>query len=346
MDIANTSSSGHIIEFNRDTGVGFIEESSTKQVLLVQLCSFKQRSRRYLTNDNEFLGELFDFDIIVKQKNDDGVNTFEAVNVRHRVLKCNVEGCPRLKAFTNMKALEDHINIRHTLKKKKEETSHSSSLVSAKKPKKERRSRPKPILINLASNATVATIGRFIGKQGINLKQFQQQNQVKLQLVNNQKTSNSVQISITPNAGVAFDINSISKKLKSQWEQCVRTQQVYEEIRVNRLQRRHSFTEPIFTESAKDSRYRTDLRSVHGERLKQQELQRRSRYRQTESSVRIQERHSSLNKEGHRSAATFDKEYRQKSIFNYLQPKKTKKTMKEKQWLVNEQLQDLERLSV
>ncbi len=346
MDTAETSSSGYIIEFNRDTGLGFIQDDMTKRVLLIQFNSFKNRSRRYLTNDNKFIGELFDFDIIIKPKSDDdGIDTFEAVNVRHRVLKCNVEGCPRLKAFTNVKALEDHINIRHNSKKIKEETSHSS-LILAKQPKKERRPRRKPILISLSSHTTAATIGRFIGKQDVNLKRFQQQNQVKLQLLNSQKASNSVQILIKPNADVTIDIKSLSTKLKLDWERCIREQKLSEKKLEERLKLKYSSQEEIFLQFESDPRYTANLKFPHARRLKQQELRERRRFRQTESSVRVQERHSSLNQEGHRSTATCDSEYRQKSIFNYIQSKKMKKRMKQEQLLVNEQLQDLEQLSI
>ncbi|CAF4040102.1 unnamed protein product [Rotaria sp. Silwood2] len=342
MNITKVSSSGYVIEFNQDTGFGFIQEDTTKRVLLVQLNSFKRHSRRYINNENQYIGELFDFDILVKQKSDDdGNDTLEAVNVRHRVLKCNVEGCPRIKAFTNVKALEDHINIRHTSKKKTEETSQSS-LILAKKPKKKRRPRPEPIVISLSSHTTAATIGRFIGKQGVNLKRIEQQNQVKLQLLNSRKAYNPLQVLMKPTVGITVDIKSVSKKLKFEWERCVLEQQVHENIREERLKLIYSPRQSIVLEFEGDSRYRTDSKFLYVRQLKQQDMLRRRIYRQTESSVRVQERHSSLNQEGHRSAATCGSEYRQKSIFNYFQPKKIKKSMKEKHWLINEQLQALE----
>ena len=166
MSITNGSSSGYIIEFNRDTGFGVIEEDVTKRLLSIHKNSFKRRSKRYLQDDNQYVGELFDFDVIVKSK--DSSDTFEAINVRHRVLRCNVEGCSRVKAFTHAKALEEHILLRHTQKEKKEK-SPQSSVVATQKPKKER---PKPVLISLAPYTTETTsiIGRFFGKQGVNLK--------------------------------------------------------------------------------------------------------------------------------------------------------------------------------
>ncbi|CAF2613409.1 unnamed protein product [Rotaria sp. Silwood2] len=338
MNIGKASSSGHIIEFNQDNGTGFIEEDTTKQILLVHFNSFKRHSRRYVTGDKKYIGELFDFDIIVKEKTDDnGNNTSEAVNVRHRVLKCHIEECSRIKAFTNVKALEDHINIRHLTKKKERETSQSSSVLK-KKSNKRRRQRPQPILVTLTNNVTDATIGRFIGKQGDNLKRIQQQNQIKLQLLNTRQAHNTLQILIKPNAGVKIDINLVRKSLKSEWERSVHEQQAHERFRVQRLDSSDSSEELTSPLLDKDSRYRADSKTQHSKQLKQ-----RLR-RQTEPSVRVQECHSSLYLEGHRSVATCDSVYRQKSIFNYSHPK-IKKSMKEKQWLVNEQLQDLERFS-
>ena len=202
--------------------------------------SFKERSKRYLTDDKKFLGRLFDFDIIIKRKgDDDGIDIYEAVNVRYRVMKCNNEGCPRIKVFTNIKALEDHINIKHTLKKKKEEISHSS-LILPKRLEKERRPRLKPITINLSSYTTTPTIGRFIGKQDVNVKRFEQQNQVKLQLVRSEKMFNRVQILMKPNVTATINVKSISQKLKSEWRCCVHEQQVHEQIQMERLKLKYA----------------------------------------------------------------------------------------------------------
>ena len=345
MDATKTSSCGYIIEFNRDTGSGFIQEDVTQQVLFVRFSSFKKHSKRYLRSDNSFSGELFDFDIIVKHESDnDAIHPLEAVNVRHRVLKCNIDGCSRIKAFTNAKALEDHINTIHALRKKKEEILHSSS-ISTNKPKEKRPPRTKSSTVNLSFHVTSATIGRFIGKQGINLKLFQRRNQVKIQLLNTRKAFNLLQILIKPNIGAEIDIKSVIKRLKSEWERCVRDQQMHEAIWKERMKLQHLSRKQSFPEFISDQRHRTNFMS-HAAQLKQQEMLVRRRCRQTESSVRVEERHSSLNQEGHRSAATCDSESRQKSIFNYFRPKRIKRSMKEKQWLLREQLQELERLSV
>ncbi|CAF3715349.1 unnamed protein product [Rotaria sp. Silwood1] len=343
MNTTTLSSFGHIIEFNRETGVGLIQEDTTQRVLPVHYNNFKKHSKRYLTEDKKFMGELFDFDLVVKQKSDDnGSDTWEIVSVRHRVLKCNVEGCSRIKAFTNVKALEDHINIRHTLKKKQEEITSPSLSTSVKKSKKQRRSRPKPIIIKLSSSTAAATVGRFIGKQGVNLKRLEQLFQVKLQLLDSRKVFQSVQILIKPNTGVTINVELISKKLKSDWARCVREQEESEKTYQQQLRSlKYSFTAQLMPEFESDSRYRDDLK-FRLRRLKREEYLGKRRCRQTESSVRVQERHSSLNQEGHRSAATCATELRQKSIFNYYQPKKTKNNAKEQYWLVDEDLLHLE----
>ncbi|CAF3447673.1 unnamed protein product [Rotaria socialis] len=324
MDTTTKSSSGYIIEFNRDTGLGLIQDDTTKQVLLVKFNSFKKRSRRYLTNDNDFLGELFDFDIIAKQNSDnDGIDKFEAVNVTHRVLKCNVEGCSRIKAFTNVKAFEDHINIKHILRKKKDEETSQSSAIVTNNSKKVRCPHPASIVINLSSSSTTTTI-------------------VKLQLIDAGKVYSPLQIRIQPNVGVKVDIKSVIKKLKAKWEQCLQEHESYKKILAERFKLKHTSSDRIIVEFESDPRYRTDFKFLRINQLKRQELSQRTRYRQTESSVRVQERHSTINQEGHRSEATCDGQYRQKSSCNYSQPKKVKKSMKEKHWLLNEQLEDLE----
>ena len=120
-----TSASGYITEFNRETRFGYIQiqdGESSKRLLRFHLYSLKKNSTRYVTKDDStFVGELFDFDII---KRVDGAEE-EAVNIRHRVLICPIPGCLRLKAFTNKKALNDHIESKHlTIKKVTETPSH------------------------------------------------------------------------------------------------------------------------------------------------------------------------------------------------------------------------------
>jgi hypothetical protein len=83
MNKSTTSSFAYINKFKRDTGFGCIQEDTTKRVLLVQFNSFKHRSERYLTDANKFIGGVFDFDTIVKQKTQVGVGVGGWVNKRH-----------------------------------------------------------------------------------------------------------------------------------------------------------------------------------------------------------------------------------------------------------------------
>lgn len=341
------ASSGYIIEFDRESGFGLIQEDATKRILSVHRNSLKGRSSRYVKEDNQYVGELFDFDIITKPKNEGDIDTFEAINVRHRVLKCGIEGCSRIKAFTNAKALEDHIRIRHTLKKKKEETSQPS-VVIPKKPKKKRLEPPKPITVTLSSQSTLASVGRFIGKQGANLKRLQEKYKIRLQIPNSQKGSGPLEILIKPNAGSTVDIQSLTKNLKFEWERCVREQERHEQMFLQSIEERiqskrlSKSADRIVAQAESDSRYKDNSKFSYEKQLKQQDLHRRRIHRQTEPSVRVQVRHSSLDREGHRSAASCSVQDRPKSIFNYFQPKYTKKSMKEKNWLLNQQLQDLD----
>jgi hypothetical protein len=126
------SASGYITEFNRETNFGYIQiqdEESSKRLFRFHLYSLKKHSTRYVTkDDSSFIGELFDFDIIQRV---DGAEE-EAINIRHRVLRCPVLECARLKAFTNKKALNDHIESRHRRIKKVTETS-SPEVVTPKR---------------------------------------------------------------------------------------------------------------------------------------------------------------------------------------------------------------------
>ena len=334
------------MEFDRHTGSGLIREETTSRVLPVYYNSFKQRSKRYLTENNGFIGELFDFDVAVKHNDDNhDLDTFEAINVRHRVLKCNVEGCPRLKAFTYVKALEDHVNLRHNLKTKKKDKVESVSIpVSIKKPKKPRRSRPKPIIIRLSSSVAAAVVGRFIGKQGVNLKRLEQRFQAKLQLLDSRNVLQPVQILVKPYTSVTIDINLVDQIIRSNWKRCIAEQEEFERTYQERLQlSKDSSREQEVPEFQSDPRYRDDLK-FRLRRLKRQGYLVARRYRQTESSVRVQERHASLNQEGHRLAATCSSEFRQKSIFRYCQAKKIKKNAKEQQWLFDKDELHLEQL--
>lgn len=305
-------SSGYITEFDHATGSGLIEEAATKRILSVHLNDIKQRSRRYLTEKNEFIGELFDFDLITKQ-DVNGEDTFEAKNVRRRALYCPMKDCSRLKAFTNKKALDDHINIRHILKEEKRQSSSSSSIVVDELLKKKRHVRSKPELICLSYDTTDAVIGRFIGKQGVNIKRFEQQYQVRIQLLDKKKRSQSIQIRIKPISHATFDIESVTKQLKLQWERCTNFQKLQEQLFSQRLSfkswRKENRSFPS-SEIEGDSRRAGHFKFLQTKRSKMQKLIQQSKQHQTV-------------------------EYMQ---YHWHKSEKPKKEMKNHQWKVNEQL--------
>ncbi|CAF0842162.1 unnamed protein product [Rotaria sordida] len=312
-----TSASGYITEFNRETNFGYIQIDNNKQLLRFHRYSLKKNSRRYVANgDSTFVGELFDFDII--QRPDEAVE--EAVNIRHRVLNCTHLGCSRIKAFTNIKALNDHI-----------ETNKSARIL--------------PVIVNLPAHSA-ATIGRFIGKNGVNLKRFQHENNVTLKILNSQTKStfsplqnSNIQVQMKPsNNGVNVDL--ISKKIKSMWEKVVREQREEEDKYKQRLlvrqqyksQRRSCNSESIYIES--DTRHSTAF-VLSGDEL----IRRRTR-RRTEPTLRRQKEHSTLSLEGHRCAATCDREQTRGGSAAIIHQKK-KTNMKDKQWIMKEQLYDM-----
>lgn len=324
---ATQSSSGYIVEFNQETGLGVIEEQTTKRSLLVQRHSFKKNARRYLSTKNSFTGELFDFDVVARTSTDGTVDEIlEAVNIRHRILKCTVEGCTRLKAFTHLKALEEHVLIRHTLKKNKAEEGAmiSTEPLKKKKPKRARRPRPERFQVHLSSTNDASVTGRFIGKQGENLKRLEARFNVQLQLLNNRSTYQPAQILVKPKSSATIDIELITKVLQSQWQRCVQEQRMIEKEFHNRrrmvLYQRQYIPQPEFD---RDSRYRDETK-YRLRRAKRQFYAERKKLRQTESSIRMEECHAPLNREGRRCISTCDSESRLKSIFNYQFPKKNK----------------------
>ncbi|CAF0940902.1 unnamed protein product [Rotaria sordida] len=352
-----TSASGYITEFNRETNFGYIQIDNNKQLLRFHRYSLKKNSRRYVANgDSTFVGELFDFDII--QRPDEAVE--EAVNIKHRVLNCTHFGCSRIKAFTNIKALNDHIESKHCRVKKDTKTSSEEvendqiekvvvthpKLSNKRKSKTANKSaRILPFIVNLPAHSA-ATIGRFIGKNGVNLKRFQHENNVTLKILNSQTKStfsplqnSNIQVQMKPsNNGVNVDL--ISKKIKSMWEKAVREQREEEDKYEQRLlvrqqyksQRRSCNSESIYIES--DTRHSTAF-VLSGDEL----IRRRTR-RRTEPTLRRQKEHSTLSLEGHRCAATCDREQTRGGSAAFIHQKK-KTNMKDKQWIVKEQLYDV-----
>lgn len=346
MNSPLTSSSGHIIEFNSNTGSGFIQEDSTQRILPIHRKNFKKNSKRYITDDKQYVGELFDFDIVAQQKTtetDSSEPTLEAINIRHRVLKCNVEGCSRIKAFTNVKALEEHIFTRHTSKKNKEATSQpSSASVNISKKKYSQ-----PTTITLSCNVTDAIIGRFIGKQGVNLKRYEEESHVRLKLLNTRDGLNPLKISVKPNKRTNVDIELLKKKLEFQLKLCVRDQQLLEDNLKQRLSLGpircvNSMLARDLSDELCDTRYKDNVRYTRAKQLKQQEFRNKRLRRQTEPSIRVHQGYGHLFQEGHRSMVACDSMDRLKSNFDYSHHKTTKRTMKNKQRLVNDELRELD----
>ncbi|CAF4923216.1 unnamed protein product, partial [Rotaria sp. Silwood1] len=220
-----TSSSGYITQFDKETNLGYIQtqdDETNTRYLKFRLHSLKKNSIRYVTKgDSTFVGELFDFDII--QHTDERQD--EAINIRHRVLRCPTLGCSRIKAFTNRKALYEHIESKHCRVKKVAET-WSQEVVTPKLQKKTA-TKQKPFIVNLVTKSA-PVVGRFIGKNGVNLKQFQQANNVHLKIL-----SKTTTISLMQNSNVQVQVkllkanvnaDDVSKKLRLLWEKADREQ--------------------------------------------------------------------------------------------------------------------------
>ncbi|CAF1365564.1 unnamed protein product [Adineta steineri] len=327
------SSSGFITEFNKETNYGYIQTQTNSQTtnerrLKFHVFNLKTNSKRYVTKEDlTFLGELFDFDII---QHTDGTE-HEAINIRHRVLMCPIAGCSRLKAFISKNILDEHIHNKHCQEKKIVETKQQTKVIVKK---------PIPFTIKLMTSSA-AVIGRFIGKNGVNLKEFQKTNHVQLKIL-----TKTTAISLTQNPVVEIRVkpmkinvntDDITQKLKSLWEKSVRKQQKeenkFKQILFNRIERRSI---PV-----KQIDFNSDTRRARAFTLSGDELVRRrsTRYGQTEAILRKQQARSTLSLEGHRCAATGDLQRGGIKVV-YIQSKK-KISMKDKQWLVKEQLYDM-----
>ncbi|CAF1508614.1 unnamed protein product, partial [Rotaria sp. Silwood1] len=264
--------------------------------------------------DSTFVGELFDFDII--QHTDERQD--EAINIRHRVLRCPTLGCSRIKAFTNRKALYEHIET----------------------------TKQKPFIVNLVTKSA-PVVGRFIGKNGVNLKQFQQANNVHLKIL-----SKTTTISLMQNSNVQVQVkllkanvnaDDVSKKLRLLWEKADREQKNEEENfkRLQRtwIQKQSSTTSDIDFDS--DMELDGDTRHARAFTISGDELIRRrsTRYEKKEATLGRRQARSILSLEGHRCAATQDRQQGGTKSVMFHQKKKT--NMKDKQWMVKEQLDDM-----
>ncbi|CAF1497256.1 unnamed protein product [Adineta ricciae] len=330
-----TSSSGYITEFNPETNYGLIQtdDESNKRCLKFHLYSLKKNSRRYVNEEGStFVGELFDFHIVQRL---DGTED-EAINIRHRVLMCPIPGCARLKAFTSKNSLDVHVQSKHNQEKK------SSLQVDEIKPKppKQKAKKVEPFIMNF-STTSAAVIGRFIGKQGVNLKEFQKEHKVALKILTSTNAlvlahNPKVQIRVKP-LKVNVNVTEVNLKLKSLWEKSVREQQYeenqYQRARFNRTQIR---LEPVAQVNFDSDTRRQRAFTISGD----DSVRRRpTRHRHTEAISVKQRARSSLALEGHRCAATGDLQQGGTKPVPFQEKKKV--GMKDKQWLVKEQLDDL-----
>ncbi|CAF1084996.1 unnamed protein product [Adineta steineri] len=257
------SSSGYITEFNKETNYDYIQTQTdveiTNRRLKFHVFSLKSNAKRYvIKEDLTFLGELFDFDII---QHTDGSED-EAINIRHRVLMCPISGCSRLKAFISKKVLDEHIQNKHCQEKVIEK-----KLV--------------PFTLKLMTKSA-AVISRFIGKNGVNLKEFQKKILTKTTAIS--LTQNpTVEIRVKP-MKINVNTDDISQKLKSLWDKSVLRRSI-----------------PL-----KQVAFNSDTRRVRAFTLSGDELVRRrsTKYGQINAILRKQQARSTLSLEGHRCAAT------------------------------------------
>ncbi|CAF4186925.1 unnamed protein product, partial [Adineta steineri] len=255
-------------------------------------------------------------DIIVTNE---GSNTHEdgtvdeAVNIKHRVLKCPIFGCSRIKAFTHKKALDEHI-----------ETKQSRSF----------------LIDLLAPSASV--IGRFIGKNGVNLKQFEEANNVHLKILTKIALN-----SLLPNSAVGVQVrlfdakvnaDVVSTTLKLLWERAARKQQVHED-----RSKQYFAQKRLPTSREIETDFDSDTRHARAFILSDDELirQRSTRYEQTKILLQKQKARFGWVLEMHRCATTEDRQQRRRRKSVILHHQKDKKSMKHKQWVMKEELYDV-----
>ncbi|CAF0943240.1 unnamed protein product [Adineta steineri] len=317
-----TSAFGYITQFNKETNVGYIQtqdDETNKRCLQFHLHSLKTHSRRYVTKDNStFVDELFDFDIV---QHEDGTID-EAVNIRHRVLKCSILGCSRIKAFIHKKALDEHIESKHCRVKKIDKTTSQELLTWPSQNKQTKTTKQsRSFLIDLLA-PSASIIGRFIGKNGVSLKQFEEINNVRLKVLTkiafNSLLPNSVvrvQVKLF-DAKVNADV--VSTKLKLLWERAVHIQQVHED------RSKHYFAQKRLITS-REIDFDSDTRRARAFILADDESIRRraTRYEQTKILLRKQKARFGRVLEMHRCATTEDREQRgRKSIIAHHQKDK------------------------
>ncbi|CAF1352126.1 unnamed protein product [Adineta steineri] len=334
-----TSASGYITQFNKETNVGYIQtqdDETNKRCLQFHLHSLKRNSRRYVTKDNStFVNELFDFDIV---QHEDGTID-EAVNIRHRVLKCPILGCSRIKAFTHKKALDEHIESKHCRVKKVDKMISQELLTWPSQNKQTKTTKQsRSFLIDLLA-PSASVIDCFIGKNGVNLKQFEKANNVHLKILTKIAFNSLLPNSIVRVQVRLFDakVNAdvVRTKLKLLWERAAHKQQVHEDRSKQYFAQKRLLTSREIDFDS-DTRHARAFISADDELIRQ----RSTRYKQTKILLRKQKARFGWALEMHRCATTEDREQRgRKSVIVHHQ--KDKKSMKHKQWVMKEELYDV-----
>jgi hypothetical protein len=201
-----------------------------------------------------------------------------------------------------------------------------------------------PFIVNLVAHST-STLGRFIGKNGVNLKLFQRENKVYLKIVTKLTSTIplqnlNIQVQVKPYRD-NVNVDLLREKLKLAWGRAVREQKdqddKFQQLRLlrqqNKKRRQSSSSESIDIDG--DARLAVAF-TMSDDGLT---LRRRTKRRQTGAKLRSRKRRSSLSSEGHRCAATCDPQEKGEREAIVHQKKKT--SMKDKQWILREQLYDV-----
>ncbi|CAF1383125.1 unnamed protein product [Adineta steineri] len=345
-----TSAFGYIIEFNKQTNYGYIQkhdDESNKQIFLFHLGSLEKTSKKYINKgDSTFLGKLFDFHII---KRNGGLED-EAVNIRHHVLKYPIPQSSQLETLTNKEVSNDNIksesstiiNLTETSSQEVINSQNKSRIVTQKLLQEQRRKmvnkfvKAQLFVVNLPAHSKSA-LGRFIGKKGVHLKSFERENNVSITILPKSKSYSSIQNSDVKVQLKSYnhdiDVELVSRKLKVAWETAVVEQKQHEEtIRQTRLQgkQKNAGKQTLrfrAIEFESDARHERTL-SVSPAKL-----------RQRRTGIMLKKQRERYSSEGHRCAATYNLQSREERTTIIHQKKKT--NMKDKQWLVREQLYNM-----
>ncbi|CAF1352141.1 unnamed protein product [Adineta steineri] len=320
-----TSASGYITQFNKETNVGCIQiqdDETNKRYLQFHFYSLKSNSRRYVTKDNStFVDELFDFNIV---QHEDGTID-EAVNIRHCVLKCPIFGCSRIKAFTHKKALDEHIESKHCRVKKVDNMTSQKMPTWPSQNKQTKTIKPSRSFLSDLLAPSASVIGRFIGKNGVNLKQFEEANNGRLKILTKIAFNSLLPNSIVRVQVRLFDAkvhaNVVITKLKLLWERAARKQQAHEDRSKQYFAQRR-------LPSSREIDFDSDTRHARAFILADDELirQRSTRYEQTELLLRKQKARFRWALEMHRCVTIEDdrQQRRRKSVIVHHQKDKKK----------------------